>query len=266
MTLRIVSYGGGVQSTALLVLAAEGAIDFGTFIFADVGHDSEDPRTIAYVREVAAPYADHHGIALHVVRRRWRDGRDHTLYQHITKPSQRGIAIPLRGRSGAPQKRACTADFKVGATDRWLRDHGATPSDKAMVALGISVDEVERATSRERPIEHLCYPLLDLGLTRSNCEAVIRRAGLPVPHPSACWFCPFHSIETWAQMRRDRPDLFAAAAALEGLVLARQRVLGHRPLYLTRLAKPLDQAVAEAPEPLFRLPGEVGCDEGWCMT
>jgi hypothetical protein len=38
---RVVSYGGGVQSNALLVLAAQGRIDYRTFLFANVGDDSE---------------------------------------------------------------------------------------------------------------------------------------------------------------------------------------------------------------------------------
>src|ERR671910_1536926 len=38
---RVVSYGGGVQSNALLELAAQGRIDYRTFLFANVGDDSE---------------------------------------------------------------------------------------------------------------------------------------------------------------------------------------------------------------------------------
>lgn len=41
--LRVFSFGGGVQSTAALVLAAQGEIDFTAFIFANVGADSEHP-------------------------------------------------------------------------------------------------------------------------------------------------------------------------------------------------------------------------------
>jgi hypothetical protein len=61
---RVVSYGGGVQSNALLVLAAQGRIDYRTFLFANVGDDSEHPATLRYVRGVAMPYAAAHGIAL----------------------------------------------------------------------------------------------------------------------------------------------------------------------------------------------------------
>jgi 3'-phosphoadenosine 5'-phosphosulfate sulfotransferase (PAPS reductase)/FAD synthetase len=48
--IRVFSYGGGVQSTAALVLAAQGVIDYHTFLFANVGEDSENPDTLAYVR------------------------------------------------------------------------------------------------------------------------------------------------------------------------------------------------------------------------
>ena len=45
MTLRVFSYGGGVQSTAALVLASQHKIDFKTFLFCNVGDDSENPAT-----------------------------------------------------------------------------------------------------------------------------------------------------------------------------------------------------------------------------
>ena len=44
--IRAISFGGGVQSTALLVLASQGKIDFRTFLFANVGDDSEHPATL----------------------------------------------------------------------------------------------------------------------------------------------------------------------------------------------------------------------------
>ncbi len=55
--IKVTSYGGGVQSTALLVLAAQGRIDFKTFLFCNVGDDSENPETLEYVRQIAIPFA-----------------------------------------------------------------------------------------------------------------------------------------------------------------------------------------------------------------
>lgn len=48
MSLRVFSYGGGVQSTGALVLAAQGRIDFPTFLFCNVGDDSEHPGTLLF--------------------------------------------------------------------------------------------------------------------------------------------------------------------------------------------------------------------------
>jgi hypothetical protein len=81
--LRFFSYGGGVQSTAALVLAARGEIDFPHFVMANVGDDSEHPATLAYVRDVAMPYAAGHGIDLHLLDRTKRDGTVETLWGRL---------------------------------------------------------------------------------------------------------------------------------------------------------------------------------------
>lgn len=81
--LRAVSYGGGVQSTALLVLAATGRIDFPLFLMANVGDDSEHPDTLTYVREIAMPYAEAHGIEVQLLDRVKRDGTVETLWGRL---------------------------------------------------------------------------------------------------------------------------------------------------------------------------------------
>ena len=85
-SLRVVSHGGGVQTTALLVLAAQSRIDFQTFLFANVGDDSEHPSTLRYLREIAVPYAEQHGITIHELHRVARVGQPETIRQRITRP------------------------------------------------------------------------------------------------------------------------------------------------------------------------------------
>jgi hypothetical protein len=41
--LKVFSFGGGVQSMGVMVLAARGVLDYKTFLFANVGDDSEYP-------------------------------------------------------------------------------------------------------------------------------------------------------------------------------------------------------------------------------
>lgn len=220
MTVRVVSYGGGVQSTALLVLAAQGEIDFPTFLFANVGDDSEHPATLRYVRDVAMSYAATHGIELVELHKIRRDGSRETLFGRLTKPGSRSISIPVRmSDTGAPGTRSCTVDFKIQVIGKALRRRGASPDNPATVGIGFSTDELHRASpKRKQPWEVPVYPLLDLGLSRAACQTLIANAGLPVPPKSACYFCPFHRPATWAEMRRDEPDLFDKSVALERLL------------------------------------------------
>ncbi len=278
MTLRAISYGGGVQSTAMVVLAATRNPDFekamggpvDAALFANVGDDSEHPASLAYVREVAQPWAAERGLPVHELHKVLRTGQVETLWTRITNPQRKSIAAPWRGENGAPVTRDCTADFKVSVVTKWLREHGATRDDPATVAIGISTDEIERSGGKkgDRPAERRTYPLLDLGMSRADCAALINSVGIPVPPKSSCYFCPFHRPQVWAEMRRDEPDLFWASVALERFVSARQEGRGQRPLFLTRFGKPLDKAIPEAQDQLpgFESISETGCDEGYCWT
>lgn len=266
-----ISYGGGVQSTAMLVLAAQGKLgyDIDACLFANVGHDSEHPKTIAYVRDVASPFAASQGIPLHTLDRLKRDGAVETLMGRLTKEGSRSLPIPVRMSNGAPGNRSCTVDFKIKVVGKWLKAHGATADNPATVCIGISTDEIQRVANKKTlPYEQPVYPLIELGYDRAACQRIIAEAGLPVPPKSSCYFCPFHRPQMWAEMRRDEPELFFKAADLEALLIARRAVLGKDPVFLTRFNKPLAQAISEAQD---MLPGFQGadtdtCDEGYCWT
>lgn len=266
--MRIVSYGGGVQSTALLVLAAQREIDFGTFLFANVGNDSEHPATLAYVREVAVPYAARAGLDVQELKRRRRDGATETLMQRLNRPDTRSIPIPVRMANGAPGRRNCTADFKIKVVGRWLREHGATAEEPAAVGIGISVDEIHRANRRRREAHEVIeYPLLDLGLRRDDCERIIAEAGLPVPPKSSCFFCPFRTVGAWRHQRQHEPELFAQSVRLEETINRRRAALGRDAVYLTRYGIPLTEAIPDdSPREGDADEDEGACDSGWCMT
>lgn len=199
--LRTVSYGGGVQSTAMLVLAAQGDIDFKTFLFCNVGDDSEHPVSVWYVRHVAAPYGAAFGIDVQELHRRTKDGEIETLWGRLMKDGSRSLPIPVRMDNGAPGNRSCTMDFKIRVVGKWLKQngaHGGRPATKsrpaegprrATVGIGISTDEAMRVnTRRAMDYEQPVYPLLNMpaGIIRSGktysrsmCEQLIRTTPLP---------------------------------------------------------------------------------------
>jgi hypothetical protein len=265
--IRAISYGGGVQSTALLVLAARGDIDYPLALFANVGDDSEHPATLAYVRDVAAPFAERHGIELAELRARPR-GKPTTLLQTLMREGSRSVDIPawMEG-AGAPGRRTCTKDFKISRIAAWLKMLGATADDPATCALGISLDEWQRMRSESGfAFQRLTYPLIDAQLDRAACVALIERAGLPVPPKSSCWFCPYRPLRYWQEMKRDDPERFGQAVNLERLLSERHAGLtrangdGRGAVFLSPTLRPLGDAVGTAEQ--LDLFDAASCDIG----
>jgi len=267
-TLKAFSYGGGVQSTAALVLAAQGTIDYQTFLFCNVGADSENPETLTYVHEVAQPYAQAHHLNFIELQKRRRNGEPDSVYGRLTRPGSSSIGIPIRLANGAPGNRTCTVDFKIRVVAHWTKQQGATAETPAVVGLGISLDEFQRMRSESGiPHERLAYPLIDLRLDRASCIEIIQRAGLPVPPKSSCWFCHFHSLRTWQTMRHQQPDLFAKAVQLEHLINDKRTQQGRDHVWLTNKLKPLQHVTTDLVQAdLFPREYEETCESGYCMV
>ena len=270
---RFISYGGGVQSSAMIVLVALGEIaPITAALYSNVGDDSEHPATNAYVREIMTPWAAERGIEVVELQRTLRDGTPQTLWSRIMDYEGEALRepIPVFGWSGAPMSRSCTADHKIKVLGKYVKGRVPKEDLPASVLIGISTDEFQRANrGKNEPWEERQYPLIDLGLNRQDCERIIAEAGLPVPPKSSCFFCPFHNMSTWSHLRRDEPDLFSRAVKLEETLNARRRARDKPPVYLTRRGAPLIEVVPMPHPSLFDEPelfNEGGCDEGACWV
>jgi hypothetical protein len=266
--IRTFSFGGGVQSMAALVLAAEGKLKYDAFLFCNVGEDSEHPATLEYFRDYAQPFAAGASIPLHELRRNVSGGDVRTLYQKLTDPEDKADIIPFfLDRTGARSERACTSEFKIRVVAKWLKAAGATKADPASTALGISMDEYHRMRSNSGIAwQTLEYPLVDLRLHRQDCRNIIERAGLPIPPKSACWFCPFHTRAGWQKMKDHDPDLFAKACDLEATVNEKRARRGKEPVRLTRHRMPLAETVRDGLQLEFSDTDLGMCESGYCMT
>lgn len=268
--MRVFSFGGGVQSVAVMVLQVTGRITpYDAFVFANVGADSEHPATLAYLEAVVKPYAAANGLTLVEAQKTTR-GEPETLLEYLNRlPAS--VPIPVWLQSGAPGRRMCTTDFKIAVVDHWIRAQGVS---RAVVGMGISLDEYQRARDTDWHTEHNGvvfgfakrreYPLLEARMTRHDCLNVIAAAGLPEPPRSACWFCPFTSRSRWIERKRTEPELFARAVALEETLNERRARLGRDRAYLHRDLRPLAEAV---PDQLPLFPDDTGsdCDSGYCF-
>ncbi|MCK5558847.1 MAG: phosphoadenosine phosphosulfate reductase [Candidatus Hydrogenedentes bacterium] len=265
--MRVFSTGGGVQSTAALILAARGEIEYQVFVFANTGDDSENPDTLSYIEEIALPYAKAAGVEFVEVQK-LRQGKyeKQTLYGEIHR-RKRSVMIPVRMSNGAPGNRACTIDFKIRVVDKWIAENTEKGTD-VWVGLGITTDEFHRARFAEPEqvrgfTKRIEYPLIDLRMSRQDCMNMIASEGLPVPPRSACYFCPFHRREEWIRMRNAKPDLFQKAVELERFINhRREAVLRKDKVWFHQALRPLEEAVGMQ----MTFDDLDNCESGYCMV
>ena len=238
------SFGAGVQSTALLVMSNKGLYGCpraDVAIFADTG---DEP---SWVYENVKRMQEWSEIPVEVVRQGHLSGD--IISRHNGK-SPRFAAIPAFTPNGEGResmlRRQCTREYKIQPIERKVRElcgiekgRRAVGKIKAMALIGISLDEVTRMSpSRTAWVEN-CYPLVDAELRRHDCREIVRAAGLPVPEKSSCVFCPYHSDEFWRKLQVQYPKEWEHVCNLDDAFRDMSRSGITRPVYLHRSLVPL---------------------------
>lgn len=200
------SFGGGGQTTSMLVLIAGGLWPRpDAILMADTG--SERPETYRYLSEHTYPYATAHGLEIVILGPPWRTK---SYAEDLERYCLKYHMLP------ATFNRWCTDKFKLAAMRRYrTKVMGATVTAPIESWIGISTDEGHRAKLSSDPTEIKRYPLIELGMSRMDCEAVIAAVGLPPVPKSGCWFCPFRGRHEYQRLKREEPELFARALHME---------------------------------------------------
>lgn len=259
--LRVLSLGAGVQSTTLMLLAAEGRIPrFDAALFADVGWEPE--RVYAHlerlVREVAQP------AGIPVIQVQATTGTKGRVSGNLRADSLNPgawVRMPVfvadrTGARAAMVRRQCTEEYKVKPIKAAVRELLGYPSPRpvprgvfAEQAIGISRDEFTRAKDANVQYLRNTFPLLDLagpggieGWSRNDCTRYLTARGWGTTPKSSCIGCPFHGNAAWRQMRDHHPDEWADAVAFDHQLRTTElRGIKATP-YLHRSLLPLDQA------------------------
>ncbi|MCO1575912.1 hypothetical protein M8C13_09095 [Crossiella sp. SN42] len=253
--LRLLSLGAGVQSTAVLLLACEGAIPpFDYALFADTGWE---PAAVYANLQRLREHATRHGIPVVTV-----SAGDIRL--DALDPAHRFISMPLHvlnpdGTCGLA-RRQCTREYKITPLKRAARALLGYPHPRrvprgvyAEQAIGISTDELTRAKDSGLAYLHNTFPLIDLGWDRSRCQDYLAERGFAETAKSACLGCPFHGNAGWRWIRDHDPQGWREAVAFDKAIRH-----GHpgthasgRPqrgeYFLHRSCRPLDQVDLDAP-------------------
>jgi len=190
----VVSYGMGVDSTAILVGLRQRGIRPDAVLFADVG--SEQEHTYAYL-PVINEWLESVGFpkvtVVRYVPKKFKYEPYHTLCGNCL--ANRMLPSLAYGRKG------CSLKWKAAPLDRQVE--GLEVCRKAwkegrriqrLIGYDCSAADTRRFTkAKDRPDNpryEYVYPLREWGLDRDACKALIASAGLPVPPKSSCFFCP----------------------------------------------------------------------------
>lgn len=246
--LTYISFGAGVQSTALLVCSALGLYGIpraDCAIFADPG--AELPATYRHVESMTA-WAGEHGIPVHRVSAGNLERA--LLGEEAARKSGFLVSIPsfTAGKADGATgmlRRQCTDHYKIEPIQRKVRElMGLAPRKRgrrALAFIGISRDEIMRmAPSRVGYIVN-AHPLIDAGLTRFGCLKILEENGIPVPPKSACHFCPYHGNRQWRELEATDPETFARAVRVDESIRDLTRAGVANPVYLHRSLRPLSE-------------------------
>jgi Phosphoadenosine phosphosulfate reductase family len=206
--LRVVSFGGGVNSTAMLLLLERQQRLPHVSIFADTG--GERPETYEHVASMAR-WCEARGVYFVTVRNEPASG-DKTLEANCLRRKELpSLAYGFKG---------CSVKWKRQPLDRYLREYPGAVATWARGQLveryiGIDAGETSRAKLPPDKLYSYHYPLNEAGWGRDECVAAIKDAGLAVPPKSSCFFCPAMRKSEILQLQADHPDLLARALAIE---------------------------------------------------
>lgn len=122
----------------------------------------------------------------------------------------------------------------------------------AETLIGFSTDEIERVSNRgDTRYSKSRYPLLDLGMSLTQCESFLLSRGWMTPQrpvvKSACKMCPFHGNAAWRRIREQDPKSWRDAVEFDRAYRTGPGMRHERFLHISRV--PLDQAPIERVRP-----------------
>lgn len=222
--MRFLSLGVGVQSSRLLLEAARGErAPFDAALFADTQREPQEVYDwYAWLQDEVARspvpipiYTCTKGdLGIEALKLR-TSKKTGNVYLRTLIPAY--VAKPNGDR--ALMGRRCTTDYKVRVLTQMQRRLAKIPRGckdvMVEVTIGISLDEFMRVKPNKEAWAVNAHPLVDEGITRTDCEQWLWRHYERRAPKSACRECPFHGDDYWARMKAIHPQEFAIAVKFD---------------------------------------------------
>lgn len=186
--MNIVSYGGGTNSTAMLIGLHQRGIPVDLILFADTG--CEQPHTYAFLPVMDEWLAAHGMPKITVVKYVDKNGDRLTLEQECLRSG----TLPAL----AYGYKKCSLKHKVEPQEKFCNNYPPCREvwergERVVKFIGFDAGEERR---RDNAVVYDMidkkyrkeYPMIDWGWMREDCIAAIKQEGLPLPGKSSCFF------------------------------------------------------------------------------
>lgn len=217
--MNIVGYGGGTNSTAMLIGLYHRGIPVDLILFSDTG--GEQPHTYEFL-PIMSKWLSEHGMP-EITKVEYTDKNGDRLT--LENECLRSGTLPAI----AYGYKKCSLKHKVGPQDKFCNHYQPcldvwAKGERVTKFIGFDAGEEHR---RDHAIVYDIvdkkykkeYPLIDWGWYREDCIIAIEQEGLPLPGKSSCFFCPSmkrHEIRTLYHQHR---ELYDRAIAIENAAL-----------------------------------------------
>ena len=253
MNYNCINYGGGTQSTALIIAALEGLVtprpDFG--LFSNTG--GEPDFIIAYVEMFTKWVKERYDFDIFTVSNGNILDNLNNGYRISKKTGKKYVSatppffVSQPNGDLIPIRRACTSEYKIIPLERFIKKYYNIKNKNKVEHpitqwIGISYDERQREKISMEKWRTFRYPLIELKWNRIQSINYVLSFGLPQPMRSSCFFCPFHSFDYWKKLKNFHLEIFDNAVRLEKHIqseLAGRGYFNGTP-YLNQWGVPLD--------------------------
>lgn len=258
----VVSYGGGKNSTAMLIAMVYKGIVPNLILFADTG--AELPETYDWINKFSSWLVSNGFPAITVVKKEQKEARKERKsvlvkwklsyknlewfylelclgmlangHQYISYGNLYEKCVALKTLPSRTFNRGeCSMSWKVEPQERYTKNWYKGTA-KIRKFIGYHAGEVFRLINKSKnPFDddtyRYEYPLIDWGLHEHHCVALISSIGLGIPPKSSCFFCPNRKRADVVSLKESHPELYEAACFLEENFIPRENAfvgLGRR--------------------------------------
>ena len=206
---HIVSWSGGKDSTATIILAKEKGLPIDYILFSEVMFDKniscELPEHIEFIKEIAIPKFKEWGFRTEILH------HDKTYMDYFNQVRKKGKNVGKK--VGFPMADKCNArNCKVKPIEKFLQEH-----KECVQYVGICSDEPKRL---ERLDSNKISLLAKYEYTQSMAKQKCRKYNLLSPYyqysqRGGCWCCPNASDSQLKFIREHHRELWDALLRLE---------------------------------------------------